>query len=275
MLDIWARYVEPSGQPGPDYWRYFARRLADLASIPEGAAILDVGTYDGNVLFKAMKKAGAGCYGLGVDIDYDGLQEGLILMRDQPWRNVAFAQMDASCLALASEMFDVILANFVGWDDSFDFDRLAFIAPDMRITEIKRVLKPGGQVGLGFWVEQSDIDWFVEAFRTYLPEAASGVGGSLLPYAKENPEGYEMILRSGGFQDICVHTETVTFVSPDEDTWWRQMHYAARKYFDQIPDAAQQEWFRERVFADLQPLRSAQGIAFTKTVAFSFGTKSG
>jgi len=222
-----------------------------------------------------MKHAGEGGYGLGIDIDYDGLPEGLVLMRDQPGRNVALAQMDAACLAVASETFHVVLANFVGWDDYFDFDRLAFTASDTRITEIRRVLKPGGKVGLGFWVEQSDIDWFAEAFRKYLPEVASAAGVRLFPYGKENPQGYEIILQSGGFQDICVHTEAAAFVSPDEETWWRQMHYAAREYFEQIPDAAQQEWFKERVFADLQPFRSAQGIAFTKTVAFSFGVKPG
>jgi len=74
LEDFWARYIEPSGQPGPDYWNYFAQRLADLATIPEGAAVLDIGTYDGNVLFKAMKKAGARGCGVGIDIYGGGLK---------------------------------------------------------------------------------------------------------------------------------------------------------------------------------------------------------
>ena len=41
------------------------------------------------------------------------------------------------------------------------------------LAEIRRVLKPGGQVGLGFWIEQSDIEWLVAAFSRYLAQAAA------------------------------------------------------------------------------------------------------
>ncbi|MCJ7700463.1 MAG: class I SAM-dependent methyltransferase, partial [Anaerolineales bacterium] len=76
MEEFWARIIEPSGQPGPNYWTFFAERLAYLATIPKGATILDIGTYDGNVLFKAMKVFGAQGYGVGVDIYYGGFQDG-------------------------------------------------------------------------------------------------------------------------------------------------------------------------------------------------------
>ena len=64
MENHWARCIEPSGQLAPNYWIFFAQRLADLAAIPKDAVVLDIGTYDGNVLFKAMTKAGAGGHGV-------------------------------------------------------------------------------------------------------------------------------------------------------------------------------------------------------------------
>jgi hypothetical protein len=68
MEDFWARYMAPSGRPGPVYWECFAQQLADLATLSEGAAVLDVGIYDGDVLFKAMKRAGARGRGIGIEI---------------------------------------------------------------------------------------------------------------------------------------------------------------------------------------------------------------
>lgn len=270
MQDFWARYIEPSGQPGPNYWNYFAERLADLAAIPKGAAVLDIGTDDGNVLFKAMKKAGARGWGVGIDIDGDGLKDGIATAIECGLKNVAFAQMDAACLGFRSETYDSVLANFVGWDDCFDFDRMEFIAPDSKMAEIMRVLKPGGQVGIGFWIEHCDIEWIAEAFKRYLPQCEKATGKRMLSYAKESPKGYEAILRHSGFHNISIHVETTTFVSPNAATWWRQMKQAAREYFEEMPELEQ---FKEQVLADLKPFQSPQGIRFDKTVGYAFGAK--
>lgn len=273
MEDFWARYIKPSGQLGSDYWIYFAERLVDLATIPKDAAVLDIGTYDGNVLFKAMKKAGLRGCGVGVDIYGGGLKDGLTEVMERGLGTVIFAQMDAASLGFLPETYDSVLANFVGWDYCFDFDRMDFTAPDCRMAEIMRVLKPGGQVGIGFWIEQCDIEWIAEAFKRYLPECEEATGKRISSYGKENPKGYKAILHNSGFHNISVHVETTTFVSPDAATWWRQMKQAAREYFEKIPDLAKLEWFKEQVFADLQQFRSPKGIHFDKTVSYAFGTK--
>jgi ubiquinone/menaquinone biosynthesis C-methylase UbiE len=270
MENFWARYIGPSGQPGPDYWNYFAKRLTDLATIPEGAAVLDVGTCDGNVLFKAMKKVGARGCGIGIDIDGSDLKEGIAGARERRLGNVAFAQMDAAFVGFPSESFDSVVANFVGWDYCFDFDRMEFIAPDSRMAEINRVLKPGGQVGIGFWIEQRDIDWMVEALKRYLPKGEEAIGERMLSYGKENSQGYAAILRSSGFHQVRIHVETTAFVSPDTSTWWRQMQRAVSDYFEKLPELEQ---LKEQILAGLAPFQSAEGIQFDKTVAYAFGTR--
>jgi ubiquinone/menaquinone biosynthesis C-methylase UbiE len=244
--------------------------VADLATIPKGAAVLDIGTCDGNVLFKAMNKAGAPGWGVGVDIDGSGLEDGIAEALERGLGNVAFAQMDAAFLGFPSQTYDCVLANFVGWDYCFDFERMEFIAPDSRMAEIKRVLKPGGQVGIGFWIEQRDIDWLADAFKRYLPKYAEATSERMLSYEKENPQGYEAILHASGFHSVHIHVETTTFVSPDTATWWRQMRQAASDYFEKMPELGQ---FKEQVLADLRPFQSPEGIHFDKTVAYAFGTK--
>ena len=273
MTDIWARHLGTSAQLGADYWGYFAQRLANLAAIPEGAAVLDVGTSDGNVLFKAMRKAGPRGRGVGMDIWGDGLQDGLREAQKQQVENVAFAQMDAGWLGFPSETFHSVLANFVAWAHCFDFERMEQTAPDPRLPEIWRVLKPGGQVGIGTWLRQHDLDWLVETFLRYLPEHAAAAGESLCAYAKENPEGYRAMLRASGFDDIRVCLETATFVSPDAETWWQQMERAAGRILGRIPDAQRLEWIREQVLADVGQFTSSKGIQFEKTAAFVFARK--
>jgi ubiquinone/menaquinone biosynthesis C-methylase UbiE len=274
LEEFWARLIEPSGKSGPYYWEYFAERLAQLAIIPKDASILDLGTYDGNVLFKAMKKMNAQGYGVGADIYYGGFRDGATEVMRRGWEEkVSFVQMDANALGFLPEAFHNVLANFVGWDDCFDFERMEFTSHDKMMSEIMRVLKPGGQVGIGSWVKQSDIDWVTEAFKKYLPEYEKTSGKGISCYSKENPKGQEVILQSGGFENIRVFVETTDFVSPDVDTWWQQMKQAVNEYFRQISDPLALESIREKIFVDLRQFQYPEGIRFSKTVSFAFGTK--
>ena len=270
MEEFWARYVEPSGELGPNYWEYFAERLAQLANIHNNSIILDIGTYDGNVLLKAMQKMELLGFGLGADIYYGGFKDGIKDIKEQELEGyVAFVQTDANALGFVSEKFDTVLANFVGWDDCFDFERLEFISSDKMMAEIRRVLRPGGQVGIGAWVEQSDIDWIIGAFKKYLPENHQDI----TCYAKENPEGQKIILQNSGFEDLWVHVETTKFVLPDAEIWWRQMRQAASEYFRQISDPNALENLKQQVLADLRNFQYSEGIQFSKTVTFAFGIK--
>ncbi len=96
--------------------------------------------------------------------------------------------MDANSLGLEAERFDCVLANFVGWDDYFDFERLEFKQPEKITPEIWRILKPGGQVGLGAWVEQNDIDWINQRFEAFFPEIEKEGKNWSACYAKEIPQ---------------------------------------------------------------------------------------
>lgn len=275
MTDIWAKHIGPTGQPGLDYWHYFAKRVTDLAAIPQDAAVLDIGTFDGNVLFKAMEKAGARGRGVGIDIYYDGLGDGIAEAARRGTDRVGFVQMDAAFLGFPLETFDCVLANFVGWDDYFNFNRMEYTIPDVRTPEIMRVLKPGGQLGIGFWIKQDDIDWMADAFKRHLPETGNQAWDNLSAYGKEKPEGYTVILSDSGFQDIHTHVERTPFILPDAESWWEQMKYATSGHFRLITDPEIIERFKVKVLSDLQDFQPAGEILFHKTVAYAFGTKPG
>jgi SAM-dependent methyltransferase len=273
MTEIWAKHIGPSGQPGIDYWHYFAQRLVDLAAIPQDSLILDIGTCDGNVLFKAMDEASPLSLGVGIDIDDYGFVDGIAEASKRGIIKAGFAQMDAAHLGFPSETFDCVLANFVGWDDYFDFNLMEYIQPDTRTPEIMRILKPGGQLGIGYWVKQDDIDWMNGAFNRHLPEPGDQTWDSLSAYGKENPEGYKIILGDSGFQNIHSHVETTPFVLPGAESWWEQMKHATSDHFRLVTDPQIIEPFKVKVLSDLQESRPDGEILFHKTVAFTFGTK--
>jgi ubiquinone/menaquinone biosynthesis C-methylase UbiE len=274
MQEIYVRLYKPSGQPGPDYWFYFADRLTQLASIQDEAVILDIGTFDGNVLFKAMNKVPDLDYAVGIDIDKDGFNAGISEANNSGRREkVGFVQMDSNALGFQPETFDNALANFLGFDDFYDFEQLEFKNSSKMMKEMIRILKPGGQVGIGSWVEQSDIDWIVEEFLNYFPDISASYGTGFSCYSKENPEGQKAILKNCGFEDIRVYVEKADFVSPELDTWWHQMERASGEYFLGVPDPEKLDGFKEQVFADLEQFRCRQGIRFSKSVSFAFGTK--
>jgi len=242
--------------------------------------VLDVGTGPGSVLFPAAEYVGEYGRAIGIDIGLGPVRHVLSGIQRRGSKNIFLAQMDAANLGFANGLFDRVLCGFVGWDYCFDFVRQEFTGPDIRLAEISRVLGAGGRVGISAWAGQDDLDWLGERFRRYLPEYVTDqekkTGRVMTVYSRENVRGLERILRRGGFQDIEISTETAEFVSRDEEEWWWQVWGAGwREHIDRVAraDADRLKQFKERIFEGLQQQKRDDGIRFSKTVIFGFGTK--
>lgn len=250
----------------------------DLAEIPEGAIVLDIGTGEGSVLIPAAEKAGDHSLGIGIDIDFGWFKHALPEIQKRGLRNIASAQMDATNLGFVNGLFDRVLCGFIGWNYCFDFVRCEFTSPDIILAEISRVLRVGGRVGISSWAMQEDLDWLGEQFRRYLPAyvADQKMGRALSVYSKENAKGLERVLREGNFQDIELATETAEFVSKDEEEWWWQVWGAGwQEHIERIArsDADKFKQFKKQVFDNLQIFRRSDGIHSRKTVLYAFGKK--
>jgi ubiquinone/menaquinone biosynthesis C-methylase UbiE len=278
MRVIYSRLAKALSPNNPNYWEYFGARLADLAAIPKGATVLDVGTGSGSVLLPAAECAGEYGRGIGIDIDSGRFKHILSEIHRRGLKNISLAQMDAANLGFMNGLFDRVLCGFVGWCYCFDFVRQEFTSPDTRLAEISRVLRAGGWVGISSWAKQGDLDWLGEQFRKYLPAyvADQEMESVITVYSKENAKGLERILRVGGFQDIEIATETAEFVSTDEEEWWWQVWGAGwQEHIDRVArtDANKLKQFKEQVFENLQQHKHNDGVHFFKTVLFAFGTK--
>ena len=200
-------------------------------------------------------------------------------IESQKLKNVSVSFTNANNLGLRSGAFDIALCGFMGWDDCFDFAQEEFTQPDRKAKEIWRVLRDGGKLISCSWERQEDVSWMEEAIirhypailvdNEYLAERPIGM-------AYEKAEGYEIILRSAGFKEIEVVKETMTFISTDEEEWWRQMqHIGWDSIMERIErnEPGQLRRIKKAIFKDLQYYKQADGIPFYKKVFFVSGVK--
>jgi ubiquinone/menaquinone biosynthesis C-methylase UbiE len=167
----------------------------------------------------------------------------------------------------------------MGWYDCFDFVQREFTQPDTKAKEIWRVLKDGGRCVCCSWETQEDLSWMEEAIIRHYPailEDSEYLERRPIGMAYERAEGYEIIFQSAGFGEIEVFKETMTFVSTDEEEWWRQMEFVGwdsliEKIGNDGTDQLQR--VKEAVFEDLQCHKKADGIHFDKVVFFVRGVK--
>lgn len=125
-----------SSLAGPIQFDAPARDLVELVGIAEGARVLDVGAGTGAVTVPAAAAAGRRGLTVGVDASSTMLQQ---LRAKGPYRAVV---AQALYLPFAPRVFDAVLAGFV-----------VSHFPDyaQALTELVRVLRPGGRLGLSAW----------------------------------------------------------------------------------------------------------------------------
>jgi ubiquinone/menaquinone biosynthesis C-methylase UbiE len=167
----------------------------------------------------------------------------------------------------------------MGWDDCFDFGQGVFTQPDTKAKEIWRVLRDGGRFVCCSWDKQEDVSWMEEAIIRHYPailEDREYLKRRPIGMAYEKAEGYEIIFQSAGFGEIEISREAMTFISTDEEEWWRQMqHLGWDTFIETIENdgADQLQRVKGAIFKDLQRYKQADGIHFDKVVFFVCGVK--
>lgn len=162
----------------------------------------------------------------------------------------------------------------MGWEDCFDFAQGEFTKPDTKAREIWRVLRDGGSFVYCCWEEQEDLSWMEEEVIRYCPEILEDpeyLKQRPIGTAYEDADGYRIILPAAGFGEIEVFRETMTFVSTDEEEWWRMMLHMGWDLFTNRMEQDDPDLFetvKTAIFLDLQPHKQPDGIHFEKKVFF-------
>lgn len=181
------------------WWRRTAKTFSEILSRP-GARALDLCCGTGDMAF-ALRRQSKDAHVTGADFSHAMLK--LAAQKANSQKSVRWIEADALRLPFASESFDLVTSAF-GFRNLADYDA--------GLAEIRRVLRPGGEIGILECAEPRGAlrlvyDVYFQRVLPRIGNLISGVNGaySYLPASVARfPEPPEMLARmkSAGFASV-------------------------------------------------------------------------
>jgi ubiquinone/menaquinone biosynthesis C-methylase UbiE len=140
-------------------------KLLESVALEPGERVLDVACGTGLVTLHAARVVGERGRVLGVDLSGHMVDAASQRARAQHLHNVSFTRMDGEALNLPDASFDVALCAL---------GLMYLPQPEQALREMRRVLRPGGRLGLAVWGERSRCGWSA-LFQIVDAEVASEV----------------------------------------------------------------------------------------------------
>ena len=200
--------------------------LLAAADLRPGQRVLDLASGPGVLAGLAVEGVGGGLV-VASDIAEGALQEG---HRRATAGNLVFAAADAERLTFADGAFDRVLCGL---------GLMFFPEADKSLTEMRRVLRPGGLAVFSVWGEEARaplVSCALQCIRRLLPPPKAE---RLSPFRFGQPQLLQQTLEAVGFADIEVraHALSCAFGSPQE--YWqafRDMAGGAAAGLSRLPE---------------------------------------
>jgi ubiquinone/menaquinone biosynthesis C-methylase UbiE len=228
VAGLFGRAAPAYDQVGPRFFAQFGSRLVELAQVRQGETVLDIACGRGASLFPAAGRVGPAGRAVGIDLAESMIDE---VSRDIDARglvNVEAHVMDAEDLRFPPATFDHVLCGFC---------LFFFPQRERALSEMKRVLKPGGRLAISTWGKiDAQWQWLDDLLDSYLPEPdPSPEEGDDKEGDTESPGRMRAVLRQAGFADTGVVAEAHQFTYATEEEWWAtQWSHGVRDGLEQI-----------------------------------------
>jgi len=159
FLDFKSRQREMWGTFAPvaQFTTPVAGQLVKFAGISPGEKVLDVGTGTGVV---AITAARSGAQATGLDLTPALLQQARENSRIAQTENIVWTEGDAEDLPYPDGSFDVVLSQF---------GHIFAPRPEMAVSEIRRVLRPGGRFAFATWPPEHFVGRFFAFIGRHSP----------------------------------------------------------------------------------------------------------
>jgi ubiquinone/menaquinone biosynthesis C-methylase UbiE len=191
----------------------FSERLVSLAQLQGGQRVLDVATGSGLAALMAAELVGPDGHVSGVDLSETMVALATKRAAEQDFENVHFTRMDAERLDFPTGSFDAVLCAL---------GLMLFPQPEQALSELHRVLRPGGTAALSVFGRGSRVALraFMEPFLPHMPPAPQR-GPSTFGFGRS--EVLEEAVKEAGFSDVTTeeHAHVLTF--GHEDGVWEML----------------------------------------------------
>jgi ubiquinone/menaquinone biosynthesis C-methylase UbiE len=256
-----ANFNEVAGQPMLAFTRLLLREI----SIPENPVCLDVGCGTGISTFELAKRIQNDGTIYGIDISQPMIDQAENHPERSGFPNIRFSIVDAEQLDFPDSMFDLVISN----------QTLPFI-PNKRkaLTEIYRVLKPGGQTAHLFYggsVYHESIKIGLEV-ASHHPEYPSFME-AVVEFCDDliSLEDAVDLFESAGFMDHRIFgRHVVVFLDP---SFWLERGVLWDMWRSGLPlDAV--DGIRDELMAEFRRLADTRGFKHTSYNVIAVGVKA-
>lgn len=263
----WAARTESFAREGAPKTKPIGEAFAAIMQLRSGERVLDIATGTGTAAIAAAKLVGPSGAVVATDFVAEWEPHVLATAAEAGVSNVTFAVMPAQALALPDASFDVVLCQF---GIMLMTERL------QALREMRRVLRPGGRLGIAVWSVPERVGLF---------QIMGIIGAALPPPVGEQPPGptslgapglLEDLLADGEFHDIVVERRTFTFeVESGESEWQRLTAEQANPMMPGLFELSPQkrEEVHQQVVAALEARRVGDVILIENEVVFGVATR--
>lgn len=176
-----------------------------LTALAPGECVLDVACGTGLVTFDAYRAVGPRGSVLGTDISSQMVESAQRHAAEKGFAGVRFERMDAESLSSPDASFDVALCAL---------GLMYMPDPERALRGMRRVLRPGGRIGLAVWGERARCGW-ASLFSIVDAEVTSDVCPMFFRLGQ--PDALARACTDAGFERTEEHRITVTLDYIDAD----------------------------------------------------------
>ncbi|WP_149183048.1 class I SAM-dependent methyltransferase [Streptomyces sp. TRM49041] len=224
MHRLFDRTAKVYDQSGVEFFGPIGRRLVELAGLPSGASVLDVGCGRGAALLPAAEAVGADGEAVGIDISEEMVKHATETVQDRGLDHVTVSVMNGQRPDFPAARFDAV----IGSCSLFIWTK----GPD-DVRPYRELLRPGGRFATaapsffstlqGRWALFPEI--LNELLMPYMLRSLkqNGAYDSQFADAGTNwlatPELIEKTLTEAGFADVAVQEEDLPVVVTSGRQW--------------------------------------------------------
>lgn len=249
------RVAPQYGQTGPGAFAHFGRRLVEMAGLEPGQRVLDVAAGRGAVLFPAEERVGPTGEVVGVDLSA-GMVQAANAEAEKRGVRVRVQEMDAEHLGFPDGAFDAILCGF---------GLMFFPARDRALGEFRRVLRPGGRVGVSTW-HRSQTEDLAEVLR------GLGLASAREPGWITEPDELRHLLEGAEFRDVQMRVDEATFRYAGLGEYWETARGTGLGRYLAGLDDSQTDQVRRALAEQVGPYQDAEGLQLPASALVATGT---